>query len=670
MNFTGIDTSLLLQAGAVMGAMVVVFYILKLKRRPIAVPFGPLWQRVLRDKEATSWFQHLKRLLSLLVQLLLLTALLLALADPRTNVTRSEGRHVVVIVDASASMKATDVERPSAPLPPAPKGPTINVFDSGTRAADPPPAPVAGPFTRLDAGKAKIREVIRGLSGSDRMLIAQMDAAVTPLSTMTSEVSELEAALDAVEATDVRAQYANALRFAADSLVGLSNPEIVVVSDGALGEPLDGAGGVDLGDIKLSYVGVGEGGRNVAISEFSVRRYPLDKSRYEVLLEVTNTSEEPADVDLELFGDGELTDIVSLRIHPSESLSRFYPNLSGASERLEARVTLKGEEPDRLPADDVAYALLPERRRARILVVTKGNMYLEAALLLDEYIEVTTVAPDAYPPDGQFDVTIFDGVAPPVAKDTRSALYLNPPSDEHTPFKVGGALKTSAKEPFVFFDERDTKHPIMRHLSLEDVHISAARELIAGKDDKELGKSFKGTLLIAGRRGGLQFVALGFDIRDSDLPLRVAWPLMLLNSINHFIEEDTDYISSYRTGDVWHVPASSTVKTATLTLPSGKQQTVPIKDGRAVYLGRHAGFYELELGEGDEAETTKFAANLSDRFESSIEPQKELAVNDQKAGEIEGFSIGVRRTIWIYLLAGVLLVTGLEWLTYHRRLTV
>ena len=36
MNFTGIDTTVLLQAGAALGALVVVFYILKLKRRPIA----------------------------------------------------------------------------------------------------------------------------------------------------------------------------------------------------------------------------------------------------------------------------------------------------------------------------------------------------------------------------------------------------------------------------------------------------------------------------------------------------------------------------------------------------------------------------------------------------------------------------------------------------------
>ena len=60
--------------------MVVVFYILKLRRRPVAVPFSKIWDRILRDKEATSLFSQLKRLLSLLLQLALLTLPLLALA--------------------------------------------------------------------------------------------------------------------------------------------------------------------------------------------------------------------------------------------------------------------------------------------------------------------------------------------------------------------------------------------------------------------------------------------------------------------------------------------------------------------------------------------------------------------------------------------------------------
>src|SRR4051812_1426428 len=183
MHFTGIPLQTLIQVGALAGAIVVVFYILKLRRRPVAVPFSKIWQRILRDKEATSLFSQLKRLLSLLVQLALLAMLLLALGDPRLAANLVEGRNIVVLLDASASMKATDV------------------------------AP-----SRVDAAKERVRAMVRGLSGSDRMLIAQMDAAVTPLSTLTGEVSELEAGLASVKAVDAGADFPRALRFAADTL--------------------------------------------------------------------------------------------------------------------------------------------------------------------------------------------------------------------------------------------------------------------------------------------------------------------------------------------------------------------------------------------------------------------------------------------------------------------
>ena len=48
----------------------------------------------------------------------------------------------------------------------------------------------------------------------------------------------------------------------------------------------------------------------------------------------------------------------------------------------------------------------------------------------------------------------------------------------------------------------------------------------------------------------------------------------------------------------------------------------------------------------------------------------ELVVDGKPAGALGGFAIGVRREIWVYLLAIVLVMSAIEWLTYHRRITV
>jgi hypothetical protein len=634
LHLTGLPLTSLLQIFAIAGSAVVVFYILKLRRRPVAVPFSRIWTRILRDKEATSLFSQLKRLLSLLLQLALLALLLLALGDPRAAQNLVEGRNIVVLVDASASMQATDV------------------------------AP-----SRLEVARERVRSMVRGLSGTDRMLIAQMDAAATPLTTLTGEISELEAGVAKVSATDAAADFPRALRFAADSLRGLPSPEVIIVSDGALGDAVDASGPVHLGEVKVSYVKIGEGAKNAAITGFSVRRYPLDKSRYEVMLEVTNTSDDPMEVELSLFGDGQLNDLTRLRLAPHEKLPRFYPNLSGASKTLEAKLQMADGTHDDLPADDHAYALLPERRRARVQLVSGGNMFLEAALLLDEYLDVTQVAPASYPAKGSFDVTIFDNVAPPVAPNSGGILYLNP-SGTDVPFEVGKLIESDEKrDDRLGFDELDAKNPLLRYTALSDVNIARGHALKGTKEDKVVAASYKGALLLQGRRAGRKFVALGFDIRESDLPMRIAWPLFLLNVINDFIEEDVSYISSFRTGTVWNVPVSSAASTATLTLPSGEQRIVPVKEGRAVFLGQKAGFYTVATGTSAE-ETSMFAANLSDPAESTILPHAELEVDGRIAGEVGEFKIGVRREMWIYLLIAVLIVTTAEWLTFHRRITV
>ncbi len=663
------------QLAAIFGAAAVfatALYILKLRRRTVAVPFSKLWEKILRDKEATSLFSRLKRLLSLLVQLALLALLAFALGDPRAAATLIKGRNLVVIVDASASMQATDV------------------------------APAKN---RLEAAKEEVKKVIRGLGGSDRMLIAQMDAAVTPLGPTSSDTSELERALDSIKATDARADFPRALRFATDSLRGVENAEIVVVSDGRLGEAVDSAGKVHLGDdIKLTYLPIGRGVRNVGITAFSVRRYPLDKSRYEVMLEVTNTGPETEDVELSLFADpkpgngkdkGQLVDLTKLRLKPGERLPRFYPNLSGASRALEASLAPLLNSKDELPADDHAFALLPERRRAKVLVVTTGNTYLEAALLLDEYLDVQLVSPRDYAekvaPSGQKqDVIIFDG-ATPADPPRAHAIYLDP-RGPGSPVKVEGEIKNPG------FDKIERKHPIVRWTALDDVNIARGHKLVPQPGDKAVGTSAEGPILVTGQRGGYKFVAIGFDPRDSDLPLRVAWPLLLLNSVNFFTDEDSQYISSFRTGDVWRVPVVTQTGQAKLKTPAGNEVLVPVHEGRAVYLGENAGFYELAGAEGVDptkgldvpltpepgapagagaplqpaanTTTAAFAANLLDAEESSIEAAKELVVDGKKAGTLSGFQIGVRREIWIYLLIAAILLTAIEWITYHRRITV
>jgi hypothetical protein len=478
---------------------------------------------------------------------------------------------------------------------------------------------------------------------------------------MSGDQTELLQAIAQVAASDTRADLEAGLAFGRDSLRGLPHGELVVIGDGAHGDTSAISARVSLEGAEPRFVPIGKSGKNLSISEFSVRRYPLDKSRYEVMLEIANLNDVPADVELELSGDGVVVDVTRLKLGPNEKLPRFYQDLAGASRTLTARIKATAGL-DELPADDVAFALLPERRRARILLVTPGNTYLEAALLLDEYLDVSQVAPGARFPDGRFDVAIFDGVAPALSEQVGSVLYLNPPA-------TGGPVPYGEEIKDFGFDTWERKSAVLRFMSMGDIQAAKGRAFKPQAGDKVLGASDQGPILVSGVRAGHRFVALGFDPRDSDLVLRIAWPLFVLNSINAFVEEDTGYVSSYRTGEVWRIAVPGSLSSVNLLEPSGAKHAVPVSDGRAVFRGEQAGFYKL-TGGSDDAPLGEFAANLSDLEESRIAPQKELVLAGKKATAVSVSTASLRSDIWIYLLLGVIAISLVEWITYHRRVTV
>lgn len=636
MHFQGLPLATLLQIGGLGALAITALYLLRQRRRAVPVPSVKLWESVLRDQESTALFSKLRRLLSLLLQLLLLSLLVFALGDPRAEVGHDEGRHIVALVDASASMKAIDVATEDEP----------------TRA-------------RIDVAKEALQRIVRGLGRGDRMLIAQMDATVTPLSTLTGDTHELEAAIEKLEAQDTRADLSQALRFASDILKGKASAEVIVVSDGALERPRE-QGSNALPEVKLSYLPLGKSGRNIAMTALTVRRYPLDRDRYEVMLEVYNGGEEAEDIELYLFGDGEVVDIARLRIEAGERLPRFYSNLSGATRRLEAEVRLADGERDDLPADDRAYALLPDLSRVRVLCVTEGNAYLEAALLLASYLDVTYLAPEDYPPrEGQFDITIFDSVTPKAEGESKSVFYIDP-SGPHAPVDIGDKDILN-----VGFDKVDASSPLLRWTSIEDAFIAKARRLGPRTGDQVIGRSLDaGPLLVSGKRGEQRFLALGFDPRESDIVLRAAWPVFMLNAINELAAEDAGFLSSYRTGELWHIPAPIDEGRAWLTSPSGKAHELRVREGRAAFLGREAGFHQLTVEGGDEALGIALAANLADAEESTIKPSEELEIAGIEAGKVEGFIERRREEWWVLLLLAAVLLSAIEWLGYHRRVTV
>src|SRR5690606_17543854 len=103
-TFAGLTLAQLWPLFAAGAGAITVLYLLRMRRRQVVVPFAALWERVTRESESRRLWRRLRRLLSWLLQLVVLALVCLALGDPRPEVWLRDPVSVAIVVDTSASM--------------------------------------------------------------------------------------------------------------------------------------------------------------------------------------------------------------------------------------------------------------------------------------------------------------------------------------------------------------------------------------------------------------------------------------------------------------------------------------------------------------------------------------------------------------------------------------
>ncbi len=651
---------------AIAGGLTVTAYILKMRRRRFEVPFSTLWHRVLREKEATSLWRRLKRWLSLLLALFILGMVLFAALEPELGEADDDAQNVVILLDASASMKA---------------------LDEGED----------GHATRMEAATAAVEDLLGSLGGGDAAMVMRMDGQTTPLTRFESDMPRLAKLVREVEPSDTPADLRRALGAAADALRDRKNPHIILVGDGAYDEEAlssvvwkkgtAAAGGrldgIDLGGIDVRYVPVGSTGENVGIIAFNARRYATDKTSYEVYIEVQNFGKKPARRKLVLYNGDVATDVRTLELKPGEKLRQIYSRGGGEDSVLRASLELEqaadgaaaGARRDAFPLDDEAWALLPARRKQKVLLVTRDNLFLEAAMLVYDNVEVDKLLPD------EFDARVAAGTLPEysaIVLDEHAPANLPPPpagliyfhpSGEHAPFKV----RSEVQNPHITDVAED--HPVMRWISMGDTHFDKTDVFEVDRDRGQvvLASSVRNPIIAAMRTRERKIVACGFSVGGTDFVLRVGFPLLLVNAFDWFAADEADLMTTYATGSRVRVPMDGVVgaSEAEVSSPTGRRSRAPLADGFATFYASEVGVHELAAKEGDRVlAQVKLAANLSSPTESDIEPSTELNAGGQVLEAPEAFAASHRQSIWIYLVLGVVLLLCLEWVTFNRRVTV
>ncbi len=626
MELLGLSSGQVLALFAAAGTAVAGLYLLRPRLRPVVVAFAPLWESLLADRRATRLWSRLRRIVSFLVALTVVALLAAATGDPSFGPLSGRARHLVLLLDLGISMQAIDVKP-----------------------------------NRFAVARQKAAELIEGLAPADRLLLVGMGAAPTPVSTMTSDRRELQTALAELEPDDVACDLTEGYRFALDALRGRTLPEIVVVSDGVFERDRELERSLADPDIPVRYLPVGGRNHNLSLTALSARRYPLDKNSSEILLEVRNGTDGEREVEVALYGDGVLLKTTRFDVPAGDRVRRFFQRVSGVDRVLQARMTQADGSRDDLAADDLAYAALPPRRKAHVLCVSEGNLYLQAALLLDEYLQVSVIEPAAYRGDEGVDLVAFDRYVPPDPPAV-PALYLYPAAGTAT----GIPLRGSGTIERPYFEKLDRGHPLLRFTALKDVNIGEALRVRPAGGDTIVAADSQGPLLVAGEREGRRFVAFTFDIRKSDLPLRVAWPLLLMNSIDWLIAQRDTAVSEGRAGERLPVRLSPGTRQAEIEFPDGRKRSLPSAGGEILFTPVRAGLYTVRTTEGEHT----VPVNPDCRGLDALGPHQRLQIAGREASPPLPAHRGPGERPWVYLVLAALLVVILEWFTYHRRWTV
>lgn len=612
---------------ALIAIPILLLYMLRLRRREQVVSSNFLWQQILEDREANTPWQRLRRNLLLLLQLIILALLVIALARPAQIVPAFSAGRTMLLLDASASMNALD----------GPDG-----------------------RSRFDQARDEALRLVRDLGSGDQMAVVRVADLAEPLVEYTEDPNALREAILSAEPGQDGADWETALTLAAGGARGVDQFNIVIVTDGGLDQSVRLPENIP----QPLIIPVGTEASNTAITALAARTR-IDELP-QLFAQVENTGDLPAELALVIRLDGVLWQSQQASIQP-RSRRAFVFEIDQPYTSISAELVHEAGTIDLLPTDDRAWAVFDEARLQRtLLIADPPNRFLEQGLRSLPGLQVFRGdASRSSLPSQEFDLYVFDGWLPDRLPES-NLLIVNPPRAT-TLFSAGEAVPVSGR---LSLNQPD--HPLASFLDLSSVNLRTVRPIARAPWTEAIASAGEVPMLLAGEAGNRQVVLLPFDLRESDLPLQIAWPILLANISEWF--RPAGLIGGGRaisSGESLALRPPAGAESLRVTLPDGSTRTMTV-DAEQMSFTETAqlGLYSIEvLAGGEVLSSDTVAVNLFDRRESDIRPIPPEAIR-LGGGETliepeEQFSL---REFWPLIAAAALAVLLIEWIVYHRRL--
>ncbi len=369
-----------------LGALLVLLYLLRQRRERVTVSSLFLWRRRAGDEYASSFWQWLKRRLLLLLQLLALTALVIALARPAWPGTERAMPDLVLVIDGSGRMA----------LP-------------------------SGDGTGMEAVR---NSAVEYLNRHDDAVISVILAGPEPelISLRESDRGAVREAIRELRAGGREAGMDGAMAMAQTVLASGPGGSIAVISD-------DSFRMVDGGLMeRAGLVVAGRRSPNIGLATVSQRRGR--DGNLQIFALVGSNLDEAVEVDVVLL-DGELEVGEWTGEVPANGSAVVVVEVPAGEAVDEVVVRDTGLPPD---GDDRAFLKSGPSRPLEVLIVAAVPGAYERALPGGKYLSTEAVDPADYVDAGDHDLVIFVDFVPEELPAANMILMSPPPLNSLAPF--------------------------------------------------------------------------------------------------------------------------------------------------------------------------------------------------------------------------------------------
>jgi Ca-activated chloride channel family protein len=615
--------------------LIIVLHLLRERRRRMAVPSLLHWLNVPRRREG----ERIRRLpLTLLLLLHLLIAALLGLALGRPQLAgalNGAARQTVIVLDTSTSM-ATREDL------------------SG------------GSSTRFAQARMRALALLRALQAGDRAtLIAAGPTAQVVADGGAGDLAALTAALDRLRPGGDGADMIGALTLAEATIDPRREHRIVAISDGGLPspEPPPNRGGDGGGSPPVDWQIVGSDQPNRAIISFAARSWG---GKLQVYARAANYDRAPFRTTLRLYGDERLIDTRALSIAAERETELTWTLPTGYAT---LRATLDGR--DALPEDDQGFlAVAPARPITALLVSARPEPLRRALAAAGAQVTVveTSRYSDTLTAGRAVDLTVFDSFLPQ-AWPAGAALAINPPP-------ASALLPGGSSRPFTSNEPQsdDPKEQltqtgaILEGLSLGGVRFGTVRSIKPpawATTQLALGDK---PLILRGRSGSSEIAIWAFDLASSNLPTRLAFPLLVARTVRDLAPAPLP--SAIQAGAPLALRSDPRVNTLQFTAPDGTRATVRSTPALVIETLTQPGFYRIESQGGSAPGMVgQVGVNAGSAAESDLRRRVGIAAASSlqfnaAAGAPERRAQAI--DLWPWLALGALALLMLEWGYIHR----